>query len=128
MFSEIEGNCNAPGLYGVTDGKAVGTYLEHKFKNHLRSKYAFSEGSSASGIDIPDPGVDIKVKSIRQPQSSCPFKSPHQKIYGLGYHLIIFVYEKSDDHEVKTGHLDMAHTIFVERSRAADYQMTRVTK
>ena len=24
-----------PKLYGVTDGKAVGTYVEHKFQNYL---------------------------------------------------------------------------------------------
>lgn len=125
VFAEIESNCDEPALYGVTDGKAVGTHLERKFVDRLRSKYAFSEGNSASGIDIPDLGVDIKATSVRQPQSSCPFKSPYQKIYGLGYHLIIFVYEKSDDHEARTGHLHMAHTIFVERSRTADYQMTR---
>ena len=65
------------------------------------------------------------VNRIGKPQSSCPFKSARQKIYGLGYHLIIFVYEKSDDHEARTGRLNMAHTIFVEKRRTADYQMTR---
>ena len=30
-------------LYGVTDGKAVGTYLEHKFRTHLKSGYSFEE-------------------------------------------------------------------------------------
>ena len=35
------------------------------------------------------------------------------------------VYENSDDHEARTGRLNMAHTIFVEKSRTADYQMTR---
>ncbi len=67
MFAEVEGNCDEPALYGVTDGKAVGTHLERKFVDRLRSKYAFSEGNSASGIDIPDLGVDIKATSIRQP-------------------------------------------------------------
>jgi len=46
--------------------------------------------------------VDIKVTSIRQPQSSCPFKSARQKIYGLGYSLIVFVYDKKDDPATKT--------------------------
>ena len=124
-FAEVESSCDEPKLYGVTDGKKVGTHLERKFMDHLQSNYAFSEGNSASGIDIPDLGVDIKTTSIRQPQSSCPFESPHQKIYGIGYHLIIFVYDKSDDHEVRTGHLHIAHTIFVERNCTADYQMTR---
>ena len=124
-FAETESKCGEPGLYGVTDGKRVGTCLEHKFMDHLQSNYVFNKGNSASGIDIPDLGVDIKTTSIRQPQSSCPFESPHQKIYGLGYHLIIFVYAKSDNHEEKTAHLDIAHTIFVERNRTADYQITR---
>jgi len=38
-------------LFGVTDGKAVGTYIEHKFKEFLLSKYDLEIGSSASGID-----------------------------------------------------------------------------
>ncbi len=68
MFAEIQSNCDEPSLYGVTAGKAVvGTHLERKFVDRLRSKYAFSEGNSAGGIDIPDLGVDIKVTtSIRQ--------------------------------------------------------------
>ncbi|CDH44365.1 hypothetical protein BN874_1620024 [Candidatus Contendobacter odensis Run_B_J11] len=30
-FAEIETSYDEPTLYGITDGKAVGTYLEHKF-------------------------------------------------------------------------------------------------
>ncbi len=89
------------------------------------SRYAFGAGNSASGIDIPSLNVDIKVTSIKQPQSSCPYKSARQKIYGLGYHLIVFVYEKTDDQSARTGRLDMMHTIFVDKSRTADFQMTK---
>jgi hypothetical protein len=124
-FAEAESKYDEPALYGVTDGKAVGTYLEHKFTSWLMGRYQFSAGNSASGIDIPFLNVDIKVTSIRQPQSSSPFKSARQKIYGLGYHLIVFVYEKTDDAVARTGRLDMMHTIFVDRSRTADFQMTR---
>lgn len=123
-FSEAESKHDEPALFGVTDGKAVGTYLEHKFTSHLRERYSFGAGNSAGGIDLPGLNVDIKVTSIRQPQSSCPFKSAHQKIYGLGHHLVIFVYEKSDDAAARTGRLDMMHTIFVDRSRTGDFQMT----
>ena len=31
-FAEEESTHEEPTLYGVTDGKAVGTYLEHKFQ------------------------------------------------------------------------------------------------
>lgn len=123
-FAEAESSYNESVLYGVTDGKAVGTYLEHKFTAYLSENYEYAPGNSASGIDIPSLGVDIKVTSIKQPQSSCPFKSASQKIYGLGYSLLIFVYEKYDDHKQKTGRLDMRHTIFVDKKRTADFQAT----
>ena len=90
-FAARESKHDEPLLFGITDGKAVGTYLEHKFQEYLQHHYAYSRGSSAKGIDFPKLGVDIKVTSIRQPQSSCPFKSARQKIYGLGYSLLVFV-------------------------------------
>ena len=124
-FAEMETSYDEPSLYGVTDGKAVGTYLEHKFTAYLAGLYEYEQGNSASGIDLPGLGVDIKVTSFKQPQSSCPFKSASQKIFGLGYHLLVFVYEKTDNTENKTGRLNMQHTIFVEKERTADYQTTK---
>jgi len=124
-FAEVESAYSEPSLYGVTDGKAVGAYLEHKFISYLAQSYIFKAGSSASGIDFPNLEVDIKVTSIRQPQSSCPYKSARQKIFGLGYNLLVFVYEKTDDSKAQTGRLDIQHTIFIERNRTADFQMTR---
>lgn len=123
-FAAAESAHDEPDLYGVTDGKAVGTYLEHKFMAYLNRSYSFKVGSSASGIDFPGLQVDMKVTSIRQPQSSCPFKSARQKIFGLGYNLLIFVYEKTDNRKKHTGRLNIQHTIFVDAIRTADYQMT----
>jgi len=40
-FSEIESIYDEPSLYGVTDGKAVGTYLEHKFMAYLSQTYSY---------------------------------------------------------------------------------------
>jgi hypothetical protein len=124
-FAEIESEHSEPTLYGVTDGKAVGTYLEHKFRAFLTAQYSFTAGNSASGIDFPELGVDMKVTSIRQPQSSCPYKSARQKIFGLGYGLLVFVYDKVDNPENHTGTLVIKHTIFVRKDRTADFQMTR---
>lgn len=123
-FSELESEHDEPSIYGSTDGKAVGTYLEHKFKDFLRQKYDFNGGNSASGIDLPELEVDIKTTSIIQPQSSCPFKSARQKIYGLGYNLLVFVYKKEDNQQTKTSRLYILHTIFVSKKRTADYQLT----
>lgn len=93
-FSKLESKNDEASIFGSTDGKAVGTYLEHKFKAFLKEKYIFDGGNSASGIDLPELEVDIKTTSIMQPQSSCPFKSARQKIYGLGYNLLVFVYKR----------------------------------
>ena len=111
-------------MYGVTDGKAVGTYFERKFREHLRKKYDYPEGSSAKGTDFPHLMVDMKVTSVRQPQSSCPYKSARQKIFGLGYSLLIFAYEKHDNDARATGRLDVRHVIFVDAKYTADYQTT----
>ena len=53
------------------------------------------------------------------------FKSARQKIYGLGYSLIIFVYDKVDDSLNRTAKLNIFRTIYVDASRTADFQMTR---
>ena len=34
-FAEIESGHDEPTLYGVTDGKAIGTYFEQKFQAYL---------------------------------------------------------------------------------------------
>lgn len=124
-FATAESAHAEPTLFGVTDGKAVGTYLELKFRMRLIDRYTFQQGDAAKGIDFPDIGVDIKVTSIKRPQSSCPFKSARQKIFGLGYCLLVFVYEKTDDAKAKTARLDIQHVIFVEAKRTADFQMTK---
>ena len=123
-FAEIESRHQEPSLFGVTDGKAIGTYFEHKFRSYLRERYEFEEGSSVKGIDFPELEVDMKVTSISQPQSSCPFKSARQKIYGLGYSLLVFIYEKTDDPQTSTGNLNVLHAIFVSKERTADFQTT----
>lgn len=113
-------------LFGVTDGKAVGTHIEHKFREQLTSKYNLIVGSSASGIDLPSKDIltDIKVTSIRQPQSSCPFKDAKQKVFGLGYNLLVFVYDKTDYPETKTAKLDFVSCSFISKERTADYTTT----
>jgi len=63
-FAKTESKHAEPSLFGVTDGKAVGTYLEHKFQAVLQSRYEYARGNSAKGIDFPELEVDIKVGGI----------------------------------------------------------------
>lgn len=129
-FCEKESKFNNKDLFGVTDGKAVGTFIEHKFTQHLEATYDVTIGSSANGIDLPsdDISTDIKVTSIEQPQSSCPFRNPRQKIYGLGYNLLLFVYEKTDDPTKKAARLNFLSCSFIHKQRTADYQMTKTIR
>ena len=114
-----------PKLYGATDGKAVGTEIEKRFHAFLGKRFVYSEGSAASGIDFPELGVDLKSTSIQQPQSSCPFRDASQKIYGLGYHLLVLVYEKTDDTKRRSAKLNIKHAVFVAKEQTADHQTTR---
>lgn len=125
-FCENESSFKNKDLYGVTDGKAVGTFIEHKFQELVKEKYDCIIGSSAKGIDFPsdDINTDIKVTSIKQPQSSCPFKNAKQKIYGLGYSLLVFVYNKIDNHDLQVAEFNFVSCSFVDKERTADYQTT----
>lgn len=126
IFCKTESEFENFDLFGVTDGKAVGTFVEHKFKHQLAEKYDFVDGSSANGIDLPGTEIltDIKVTSIKQPQSSCPFKDAKQKIFGLGYNLLLFVYDKVDNPNNKTSKLNFVNCTFISKERTADYTTT----
>lgn len=116
-FCETESSIKNKDLFGVTDGKAIGTYIEHKFHKYLEEQYEFERGSSAKGIDLPwnDIRTDIKVTSINQPQSSCPFENATQKIFGLGYNILLFVYDKKDNHYERVTKLDFVNCSFLEK-------------
>jgi hypothetical protein len=124
-FAVAEGSHTEPTLYGVDNGKTIGTYIEQKFRFHLKTLYAFDEGNSASGIDFPSLEVDVKATSIRQPQSSCPYKDASQKIFGLGYAVLVFVYDKTDDAATNTATLKITNVAYVAKEQTGDYQMTR---
>lgn len=128
VFARAEATHLEPTLYGVDNGKTIGTYLEHKFRDFLRDNYTYDEGSSAEGMDFPGLGVDMKVTRQSQPQSSCPFRSARQKIFGLGYSLLVSVYEKSDDDAARTATLEILHAIYIAQHRTGDYTLTRILR
>ncbi len=123
-FADEISNNNIDELVGVSDGKHIGTYLEHAFKSYLKTKFVSNNwGNSAKGVDLPDINTDIKFTSIQQPQSSLPFKDASQKIFGLGYNLIIFVYVKDD---TKRPNISFENISYVDKSKTADYVITKL--
>lgn len=125
QFCEIISQENHVELIGVTDGKAIGTYVEHKFQSFLQSQFRVEIGNSAKGIDLPgqDIQTDIKVTSINQPQSSCPYRNARQKIYGLGYNLLLFVYSKQDTSN--SCFLSFTNCAFISKERTSDFTITK---
>jgi hypothetical protein len=119
-FSEVD----HPTLRGATDGKAVGTYIERRFKEDLAKVGIIEaiEGNAAKGIDLPSFEIDIKVTSHRQPQSSSPFGSFKQKVEGLGYNLLLFVYDKVDEREKNVTFIAVR---YIPSRLTADFQTTR---
>ena len=64
-FCKRESNISHEELVGITDGKAVGTYIEHKFEEYIKNKYEVTIGSSAKGIDLPDESIENVVNAVK---------------------------------------------------------------
>jgi len=125
LFSRLLTETPVEGFFGTTDGKAIGTYVEHEFHRYLKRRYDYEEGSSAFGVDFPDLCVDLKVTSSMQPQSSSPFADASQKVYGLGYSLLILVYAKEDDDDMRAARLRVMNAVYIDALRTADHQTTK---
>lgn len=84
-------------LFQVTDGKMIGTYIERECRSYLEQQTGLvMEGSVALGKDLPLFNIDIKTTSAVQPQSSSPYRSIEEKIFGLPYNILLFIYRKED--------------------------------
>lgn len=123
-FCDMENFEKHPQLTGISDGKAIGTYIEQEFKDYLSQNYTFNLGSSAHGIDFPDEDIntDIKVTSNRKPQNSCPFVDIRQKIYGLGYNILLFIYDSTIEDYTD---LKFESCKFIKASQTGDYNLTK---
>ena len=111
-------------LLGKNDGKSVGTYIERMFRDILKKKYGIVGSNSSRGIDFPNMKLDIKCTLESRPQSSCPYSDFRQKVYGLGYSLLIFMYDKIDNLKEGTCYIKIKKVFFVEEKYTGDYALT----
>lgn len=125
QFAKDLSSTPLPDLYGATDGKAVGTKVEAMFKEYLLARFDLTVGSAANGLDFPSLNLDLKVTSSRQPQSSCPFRAATQKIYGLGYNLLVIVYSKRDVDAEHAAYLEVENVVFIDEARTGDFTLTK---
>lgn len=112
-------------IYGINDGKSIGTYIENQFKEIMHAKYGVKISSSSKGIDFPQIKIDIKCTLKSRPQSSCPYKSFRQKIYGLGYGILLFTYKKEDKYEDKYSTVVIDGVYFIDCLETGDYSLTK---
>ncbi len=114
-------------LFQVTDGKRIGTYIERECKTYLEEHTGLQIGGSAAlGKDLPLFNIDIKATSIAQPQSSSPYRSIDEKIFGLPYNILLFIYCKED----LDGYawLDILRCCYIPREYTGDYSATRLAR
>ena len=85
-FCIAESKIQNKSLFGVTDGKAVGTHIEHKFQEQLNSKYKTKIGSSANGIDLPSEDIltDIKLHQSNNLNHLVLLKMLNRRFLDLG--------------------------------------------
>ncbi len=126
LLQEAKAFANKPPTFGCSNNsKELGTMIETAFKEALEARYALAPGNAASGIDLPDVQTDIKFTRKSRRQSSCPYTSAEQKIFGLGYSLLVFSYETENVSGSRDVRPKIVETLFIEASVTGDYRLTR---
>lgn len=101
--------------------KRIGTYFENELRVWFEEKHGFvSDGSVAEGIDLPAFNLDVKTTSNRHPQSSSPFDDPGERITGVDYNILLFVYDRKS---VEGGNkFEIVSCAYIPKERASDYR------
>ena len=117
--AEMESRTVPPDKSGTS--KQIGTYFEKELRDWFEDKHGLvSDGSVAEDIDLPAFNLDVKTTSNRQPQSSSTFDDPGERIVGVDYNILLFVYDKQsvdggNKFEIKT-------CAYIPKERASDYR------
>jgi len=79
----------------ATDPKSLAMFAERTLHRWLQTRFDYRTGSSANGLDFPDVPMDFKLTDAARPQSSIPAAGRHEMLWGLGYHVLVAIYQKS---------------------------------
>lgn len=103
--------------------KRIGTYFEKELRKWFEEELGIvSDGSVAQGLDLPAFNLDVKTTSIAHPQSSSPFDDPGERITGVSYNILLFIYDKHTDDE--GNHFDIESCVYITKERTGDYRMS----
>lgn len=78
-FADIKSNDDEPLLFGVTDGKAVGTHFELEFRKYLTERYSYKQGNAARGIDFPELGSTSRSRARSNPSHRAHSPAPSRR-------------------------------------------------
>lgn len=103
--------------------KQIGTYFEEELREWFAEHEGIiSEGSVAKGLDLPLFDIDVKTTSVARPQSSSPFDDPGERITGVDYNILLFVYDKS---ATESGNqFDIVSCVYIPKERTGDHRMS----
>jgi hypothetical protein len=98
--------------------KTSATAIEQRLHEYLGRRYIVDRGNAASGADLPALGYDIKVTSMRKPQSSAPYRGISEKIFGLPYGILVLPYSDS------RGRVTFGEPVLLRPEETADRRLT----
>lgn len=119
-FCEFVNNKDIP-EEDTTTSKKIGTYFENELRDWMESQRGIeSDGSIAEDEDIPELNLDVKATSESQPQSSIPMKYPLERITGMQYDVLVFIYKK--DRSVYGNKIDVVNCSYIPKERTGDHR------
>lgn len=107
----------------ISGSKGIGTYFEEELRDWFEENHGFvSEGSVGIYVDLPVFNVDVRATSNSQPQSSSKAVDPGERLVGVDYNILLFVYDRE---KVGDGsHFEIVSCVYIPKENAADHRIT----
>lgn len=113
-------------IFGQVSCHVVNSFVERCFLEHLAETFNLDVGFSPLNVALPSINTEIRTAPVDRPDMFCPYISSRQKIYGLGYNLLLLLYSKTDDNAAKEGHFSIHSCEYISAERTADYMTTKI--
>lgn len=113
-------------IFGAVSCHVVNSFVERCFLEHLSDYYNLDVGFSPLNVALPSINTEIRTAPVDRPDTFCPYISSRQKIYGLGYNLLLMLYVKTDDNAAREGHFAIKSCEYVSAERTADHMTTKI--
>lgn len=108
----------------LSSSKKIGTYFEKELRDWFGNETDIdSDGSVAQEEDIPELNLDVKATSKTQPQSSIPMRAPIERIRGMNYDILVFIYDMDKSGDERS--VEIEHCSYIPRERTSDHRKSK---